>query len=446
MNPIELLAQFLNVDATPEAVAPALDELIANYPNLSEEERAAMREALGVADDAALIAMLQAYAAELSTESVEEPAGMMSRVDSLKNFGAALATTTKSRNGASAPVMTQPNRDVPGKKTRYNGGAPTQIGKATKPGIRDFIVDIASGKKSMSVQLGPNGGYILNTEIADDFIPALRDNLILEQMGALVVPMDGMQALNYPKVTTETTAYWVGEGSNITESEQVFDLVTLVPKALAVRVPVPNQLLFNARVNYEQKLREDMTHKINNKIQYTAFFGAGSGAEPVGLLNISTVTKTSLGAAGATPFVQDLLDMVGRVEDAKVEETDKWAFAMSPRSKRTFSGMTDIEGRPILREMWASKEDRSLLGYPYFTSTVIPNNITSTDGSSHTDCSYILFGDWAKMLIGMSNQIEFMVNRERLAHQLQTEIIAYIYADVAVAQGEAFEMLKDVRP
>lgn len=440
MNPLESLAAFLGVEASPEAVMPALDELIANFPNLSEEERTAMRDAMGVASDEELLAALQSYRAEMDAQPDAED-GMGRDYNALKSFGAALAARpAKSANGASVPVLTQ-HDGLPGKKARHNGGAPAQIGKAAKPSLQGMVRDIKAGK-SQSYQTGPQGGYIVRHEVASEILAALRSKLPLFDMGVQEYPLEGMQSLTIPKVTSETSASWVGEGDENTDSDETYGVVTLQPKPLVASVIAPRQMFTNAVVNYEQHLRDGLEYQIRRAIMYAALFGTGGGAQPVGLTNISAVTSTSLGTNGATPTINDMHSMIGRVEDANVEIDDTAAWLMSPRSERTFTGMMDQEGRPILRGSWADGAAPTLLDYPRYTSTVITNN--NTVGSS-SDCSFNFFGVWRFMAIGMSDTIEIQVLDQTRAKRLQNEILAYTYADIAVLYPEAFEVLTGVR-
>jgi HK97 family phage major capsid protein len=150
--------------------------------------------------------------------------------------------------------------------------------------------------KSQSYQLGSTGGLLLRHEISNDFIEMLRDKLILEQLGADFIPMDGMETLTLPKNSTETEAYWVGEGTDIPESEETVGGVTLYPKPLAARIIVPTKFLANSRVNYEAKIEEQAQYRINRKLLYAALFGAGgktgsnTGVEPAGLATIADMT------------------------------------------------------------------------------------------------------------------------------------------------------------
>lgn len=308
--------------------------------------------------------------------------------------------------------------------------------------------------KSQSYQLGSTGGLLLNHQISNDFIETLRDKLILEQLGADFVPMDGMETLTLPKDNTEVEAYWVGEGTEIPDSDETIGGITLYPKALAVRIIVPTKFLANSRVNYESRIEAQAQYRINRKLLYAALFGAGgvsgsnTGVEPAGLATIAdmagrAVTKTVLGTGnGAKPSLAHIEDMIGRVEDANVEEDGSAGFALSPRAKRFFGNMKDADGNYVLRGRASENMDANFLGYPYADSNIIPNN--QTVGSS-TDCTSLFYGVWSNLKVGMSNQVEFFLDPYSRSSRLQTVIIAHIFADVNVAHDEAFEVVTGAR-
>jgi HK97 family phage major capsid protein len=462
MKWMNALAKFFGVEETMDAVKSEMTDLIAQLAavaegdaateDMTDQEKAALPDvrqlavALGLGEGATpadVMARMQEVMTALAAEegAVEGAASTKSydygALKGMQNvpvnrIGANVGKSNGANGAGKSPADSK-------KSNRY--GAVPQVGKALKPSISAMVRDIKAGK-AQSYQLGTTGGYLLNHEISSEIIPALRDTLPLMEMGVREFPMSGTESLSVPRVQSEMEAYWVGEGDEITDSEETYDTVTLVPKPLAARVIVPNKLLMNAAINYESQLRDDMTYRINRAIMRAALFGTGGGAQPLGIVNTPGVTITSLGTNGGVPTMQDMNDMIGRIEDAPIEQSETWAWLTSPRTRRTFTSMTDTNGQPILRDNWSSGERPDLLGINFYKSTVISN--TDTVGSS-TDCSKIFLADWRYLAIGLSNQIEIAVLDQTRASRLQTEIIAYTFVDVAVLREEAFEVDTGVR-
>lgn len=345
-------------------------------------------------------------------------------------------------------------------KSRSYGRFGIQNGGGGKVGVGRILQEFyaytmnRTPMKSQSYQLGSVGGLLLRHEISNDFIETLRDKLILEQLGADFVPMDGMETLTLPKDNTEVEAYWVGDGMEIPDSEETVGGITLYPKALAVRIIVPTKFLANSRVNYESRIEAQAQYRIDRKLLYAALFGAGgvsgsnTGVEPAGLLTISgmsgrSLTKTELGSGnGLKPTLAHIEDMIGRVEDANVEDDGSAGFALSPRAKRFFGNMKDADGNYVLRARASEAMDPNFLGYPYADSNIIPNNTTV---GSNSDNTTLFYGVWSNLKVGMSNHVEFFLDPYSRSARLQTVIIAHIFADVNVAHDEAFEVVTGAR-
>lgn len=453
------LAAFFGVEPTVAAVLAAMQQAIAVLEGSAEmaddEEEmdaASLRSALGLKADASdaevaanLSAVVTAFNAfeEDADEEDERPAR---NYDALKN-----ARRFAEKNPGRMPHKTRKNGSDGRKNVNVNRGA-------QKPGLATFLRNMYSVKmgaaKGISYQIGPNAGYLLNQEVSEDILPALRDKLPLFEMGVSMHEMNGTESLTIPKIKSEPEARWVGEGQQIPEQDATVGGVTLLPKPLAAYIPVPNKYLINASVNVEQMLEEMMVEAINRAIMRAALYGAGGvsgsdvGQSPTGLKTLTgvsgrAVTGTSLGTNGNKPQLKDLTSAVGRIEDAKVTVDDTFAYLFAPRTRRYFADLVGTDGHPILRETYRDDFERVIGGYRCYDSTLIP--INNTVGTS-SDCSDIFAGVWRYMALGLSNQFEFAINPYAQMRSLITEIIAYTYADIAVLYDEAFEVVTGVRP
>lgn len=454
---VSKLALFLGVSDTVADVKSAMEAMAGQMETPVAEGEApapdmpdfsALRAALGLpesADAPAIAAKLRELIATLEPSGASAnptPTGKSARTFNYAALRDAEEMAAKSAPGQGRSGM--PHQVPDGKSGRNN----VNVNKgAPKPGVLSFVNDILSGK-AQSTQTGATGGYILNNEVSNELLPELLEKTWLTEAGVQTYPMDGQASLTIPKVAAGATASWVGEGQEVDDSEMSFDTITLVPKIVAARIIVPNQFLKNTRVNYEAQIRKDIQYRIKRAIEQAALFGTGgvvagsNGAQPRGLINVTGVNVANLATNGAVPTLEDLTGMELALQEDEVEVSDTWRWVFSPRSKKTFTDMTDTTGNPLLRPSWAVGSADTLIGYPYQSTVLVPNN--RTVGSS-TDCSLLILGDWQFMALGISNQLEITVNPYRLMHQLQTEIIAYTFADVAVLYPEAFEIRDGAR-
>jgi HK97 family phage major capsid protein len=465
------LAEFLGVEATPEAVVAALQELLTQLQGsgdasgtpseaITDDMMSNLRSALGLAETAGkadIVAKLNEIAKMLAEPA---PAGRSLNFDALKRFStlAEEALEEPDEDEEEPPFQVRKHNQP----TQPRRTAPHQNGRAKKPGLVDMLRAVhplipkdVKVAKAQSYQIGPQGGFLLNHEVADTFLPALRDALPLVDMGVQQFDMDGVESLTIPRDRGENEAYWVGEDTTIPESEEQSGGIVLFPRPLAARIRIPNKFLANSAVDYEARVREKVIYRINRAIMRAALYGTGGtsspnvGAQPIGLATLAglagrAVTKTTLGTGnGAKPKLKDLTDAIGRIEDANVELTETTAYLFAPRTKRFFADMTDTTGQPLLRGSWAEKEERDLAGYPWEITNLI--SVTEVVGTS-SDCSTIFTGVWNQMALGISNQFEFLVDPYSEAKNLMTVIIAWTYADVQVLYDEAFEVINGVKP
>ena len=80
---------------------------------------------------------------------------------------------------------------------------------------------------------------------------------------------------------------------------------------------------------------------------------------------------------------------------------------------------------------------------PMLTTKTIPINVTT--GTS-TDTSYIFTADWSQLMVGMRTDFNLRFLGERfIADNLQYAFLAYLRADVQLAQPAAFVVDTGVR-
>jgi HK97 family phage major capsid protein len=80
---------------------------------------------------------------------------------------------------------------------------------------------------------------------------------------------------------------------------------------------------------------------------------------------------------------------------------------------------------------------------PMLTTKSVP--ITITTGTS-TDTSYVFTADWSNLLVGIRTHFNLRFLGERyLADNLQYAFLAYLRADIQVAQPTAFNVDTGVR-
>jgi HK97 family phage major capsid protein len=117
------------------------------------------------------------------------------------------------------------------------------------------------------------GGFLVPDEFENELIN-LREQYGVFRRNARVMPMGG-DVKRIPKRTSTVTAYFVGEASAITESQQVFDNVQLVAKKLGVLTTVSSELNEDAVVNIGDDIANEIAYAFSLKEDDCGFNGDG---------------------------------------------------------------------------------------------------------------------------------------------------------------------------
>ena len=142
----------------------------------------------------------------------------------------------------------------------------------------------------------------------------------------MALPPNGR--VQFPKLTAASTAYWVGEGSPITESQPTTGNLDLQAKKLGVLVKLNNELLRFASPSAEGLVRFDMARAAALKADLAMLEGTG-GTQIKGLITYSRhrarTRRARPGANGDTFQPGDVALMESKLPDA-VDAPTAWVM------------------------------------------------------------------------------------------------------------------------
>jgi HK97 family phage major capsid protein len=277
------------------------------------------------------------------------------------------------------------------------------------------------------------GGHMVPTPVASDVIDKARNASAVFAAGATVVPMLA-QTLKYPRLTTEAAPAWRNEAASISDQAMVFDAVTLTARSLAVLVKCSWELLEDATAATNDTVANSFAQVIALELDRVALRGTGSAPEPRGVLNQTGVTLTAHGANGTVISNYDWwLDALGTVRNNNFEPN---AQIQAPRSETSLSKLKEATTNAYMRPPAA------LDNMPRFNSKQVPINLTV--GTS-TDCSELYTADWSQMLVGIRTDLTIRFLQERFADTGEFGFLAYLRADIQLAQPTAFNVDTGVR-
>lgn len=259
--------------------------------------------------------------------------------------------------------------------------------------------------KALAEGTGSSGGYLISPTTGE-FIERLSADAVVRKLGARVIPLPN-GTMTLPAGSTGATANWVGEGSVAGSSQPSLRSVTLAAKKLKVVIPINNELLNDAS-NLADEWVESEGKTAAALAEDLAFIrGAGTEHSPRGLryraqsANIFNITHDAASATLAEIYA-DLGKAIQKLADSDVKML-RCGWAMSKRTEWHLRMLLNSLGIPIFQTEMARG---MLLGFPYASTTQIPNNL-SVVGSA--DESEVYFADFYSCVIGETMGMEMKV-------------------------------------
>src|SRR5690606_10666975 len=121
------------------------------------------------------------------------------------------------------------------------------------------------------------------------------------------------------------------------------------------------------------------------ELDRVGFNGSGSGAEPEGILQNSSVETVAIGLDGGPATHGTVVDLETNVASANAD-FGSLAYVTSPKGRGVLK-QTVIGSNAAAKMIW---ENNEINGYQAFATNQIPSNLTK--GSYGTDLTAILFG------------------------------------------------------
>ncbi len=301
-------------------------------------------------------------------------------------------------------------------------------------GIATGEWDGADEERSLAEGTLTAGGHLVPTPLASQVIDLARNQMQVMAAGATTVPMTS-KTLKVPRLTSENAPTWHAENAAITDQDLVFDSVTFTAQTLVRTIKLSVELFEDADPAAEAVIANSFAQQIALELDRVALRGSGTSPEPRGVLNQSGITTTPHGANGAVIANYDFwLDAVGTVRSNNFEPN---ATIQAPRSATSLSKLKETSTLAYMAPPAA------LATIPRLNTKQIPINLTV--GTS-TDCTELYTAQWDQLLIGLRTDFQLRFLPERfLADNLQYAFVAYLRADVQLAQPLAFNVDTGVR-
>jgi HK97 family phage major capsid protein len=240
------------------------------------------------------------------------------------------------------------------------------------------------------------GGVLVPEEFSQAIID-LRESYGVFRQQCQVVPM-GSDTLTVPRRAGGVTAYFVGEGSTITDSDPSWNQVRLTDKKLGALTKLSSEVASDAFISLADWLANEMAYAFALKEDQCGFTGDGTstygGITGLGAIFVASSSLTGAvdAASGHDTFAEidasDLALLMAKLpEYARMNA--KW-YCSAVAMDMVFGRLMAAAGGNTIQNMMGGY-GRSYMGYPIVVSQVLP---TSTGDLS--DVPMLYFGDLAK--------------------------------------------------
>jgi HK97 family phage major capsid protein len=287
------------------------------------------------------------------------------------------------------------------------------------------------------------GGATVETELlAENFIEALRSQLVIKKLGAMILA--GLEGnVDIPRQATVAGTAWVGEGATITQFESTFDKITLTPKTVATRSIYTRNMLLQSSMDIESFIRDDLTKGIALEIDRAAITGTGIGGQPLGILNYPGVNAVVIGANGGAPTWQTIVNLETEVAlDEALMGTCYYLTNSKVRGKLKTTEKANATGMFIWENDREIGSMGSVNGYGAAVTNQVPGNLTKGTG---TNLSVAIFGDFSSLIVGEWGIFDLLPNPYGTGYeQGNIQVRAMQTVDVNLRRPQYFAVCSDI--
>ena len=294
-----------------------------------------------------------------------------------------------------------------------NGKPLTDAQKALNVFLRKSFKDMTVEeallvRNTMSTTTGSQGGYSVESDIADQLINLLKAYRFVRRVASQITTMEG-NPLSYPTSDgTSETGEWIAQNVTATSADPTFGTVALnVFKASSKIVAVPYELLQDSVLDIQAMVFQRLADRIG-RISNVGYTTGGGSTDPMGLVTASSVGKTGATGQTLTVIYDDLVDMVDSLDAAYLDDPSDpqlpgarpgWMFSQTMR--RVVRKIKDTAGRPI----WIPSYDGGMVGATPDYLLGYPVNLNNDMAVPAANAKSLAFGNFARYMIRDAMQV-----------------------------------------
>ena len=301
-----------------------------------------------------------------------------------------------------------------------------------------FVPGHAWGQRDLIAGTDADGGHLKGVNhMGSEFIEALRSRLVIGSMGARV--MSGLKGdVSIPKMATVAAAAFVAENSAVSEQNQTFGELALVPRTLGVMTDISRKLMLQSDPSAEAIVRNDLLNAVAAKIESVSIAGGGSN-EPTGITGTSGIGSVAIGTNGGAPTFASAVNLVKEVEQDNAAISGSMGYLTNAAVKAKLSSTAKVSSSDsvmILDAPWTE-----LYGYKFGVTNHVPSNLTK--GSTSGTCSAMIFGDFSQMILAFWSSPDVLIDPYTNSSKGGTRVVVFQDCDVGIRHAQSFAACLD---
>lgn len=285
--------------------------------------------------------------------------------------------------------------------------------------------DILTAKRDMNVATPTAGGNLVATNyMPGSFIELLRARALMMQLG--VQTLDGLVGnVAISKQTGASTAYWVAEGGDTTQSDVTIGMINMSPKTITGKTATTRQLLMQSNPSVDALLMNDLSKVLGLGIDKAIISGTGTSNQPRGILNTSGIGSVSCTAANGGFSFANAVKFETALETANYDAST-CSYVMTPSIKGTAKSTEKVTGASVM-----VFENNEVNGYSAYSTMQMNANT-------------VLFGDFSEVILGLWGGLDLMLDPYAKADSAGLVVRAFQSVDIAIRHAAAFAASTDV--
>lgn len=266
------------------------------------------------------------------------------------------------------------------------------------------------------------GAIVPDIYLAGSYIDMLRNTSIMHKMGIQsLTGLVGNQSI--PKQTGNTTAYWLDETEEVTESEITIGSIGLTPKTVAGASGYSRMMLLQSNPSIDNLVMRDLLTTLNLEMDRAIIDGDPTLKQPRGLLKTTGLNAVDMSGGASWAKV---VEFVSKLQSKNADfGTMRWL--MKPTVSATLQTTEKTAGHPI----YLMGEDKKINGYESYISNQVP------DGN-------LIFGDFSQILVGYWGGLDILIDPYKKSASGGVMIYGFQSLDVAVRYPECFSVSNNI--